>query len=220
MSEPAAPPADVVTGRTVLGPLELLLSLFAAGTLFALMVLRCIDVVGRYAFNAPVPGASELTGLGLALLIFATLPIVTAYGEHVSVGLLESLSMILLTIPIFFSIVKTLGFDPIWFGIIVVVVVEIGMITPPIGLNVFVLKETLKDVPVTQVFRGDREPGDDEGTARQARLHDRRMDRQSHEEGRRRQSRARLLRGAGQGRREVSHSSEARCHKRRAHQLC
>jgi len=89
VSEPAAPPADVVTRRTVLGPLELLLSLFAAGTLFALMVLRCIDVVGRYAFNAPVPGASELTGLGLALLIFATLPIVTAYGEHVSVGLLE-----------------------------------------------------------------------------------------------------------------------------------
>jgi tripartite ATP-independent transporter DctM subunit len=68
--------------------------------------------------------------------------------------LLESLSMILLTIPIFFPIVKTLGFDPVWFGVIIVVVVEIGMITPPIGLNVFVLKATLKDVPVTQIFRG------------------------------------------------------------------
>ena len=68
--------------------------------------------------------------------------------------LLESLSMILLTIPIFFPIVKSLGFDPIWFGIIIVVVVEIGMITPPIGLNVFVLKATLKDVPVTTIFRG------------------------------------------------------------------
>jgi TRAP-type C4-dicarboxylate transport system permease small subunit len=89
VSDSAAPPADVVTGKTVLGPLELLLSLFAALVLFALMVLRCIDVVGRYAFNAPVPGAAELTGLGLALLIFATLPIVTAYSEHVSVGLLE-----------------------------------------------------------------------------------------------------------------------------------
>ena len=68
--------------------------------------------------------------------------------------LLESLSMILLTIPIFFPIVKALGFDPVWFGVIIVVVVEIGMITPPIGLNVFVLKATLKDVPVTQIFRG------------------------------------------------------------------
>ena len=68
--------------------------------------------------------------------------------------LLESLSMVLLTIPIFFPIVKSLGFDPIWFGVIIVVVVEIGMITPPIGLNVFVLKSTLKDVPVTTIFRG------------------------------------------------------------------
>jgi C4-dicarboxylate transporter DctM subunit len=68
--------------------------------------------------------------------------------------LLESLSMILLTIPIFFPIVKSLGFDPIWFGVIIVVVVEIGMITPPIGLNVFVLKATLKDVPVTTIFKG------------------------------------------------------------------
>ena len=68
--------------------------------------------------------------------------------------LLESLSMILLTIPIFFPIVKSLGFDPVWFGVIIVVVVEIGMITPPIGLNVFVLKATLKDVPVTTIFKG------------------------------------------------------------------
>ena len=68
--------------------------------------------------------------------------------------LLESLSMILLTIPIFFPIIKSLGFDPVWFGVIIVVVVEIGMITPPIGLNVFVLKATLKDVPVTTIFRG------------------------------------------------------------------
>lgn len=79
----------LVIGRTVLGRLELLLSLFAALVLFALMTLRCVDVIGRYMFNAPVPGTSELTGLGLALLIFAALPIITAHSEHVSVGLLE-----------------------------------------------------------------------------------------------------------------------------------
>ena len=48
--------------------------------------------------------------------------------------------MILLTVPIFFPIVVGLGFDPVWFGIIVVMVVELGMITPPIGMNVFVIK--------------------------------------------------------------------------------
>ena len=66
----------------------------------------------------------------------------------------ESLSMILLTVPIFAPVVANLGFDLIWFGILVVVVTEISLITPPIGLNVFVLKGVLKDVPVTTIFRG------------------------------------------------------------------
>jgi C4-dicarboxylate transporter DctM subunit len=68
--------------------------------------------------------------------------------------LLESLSMVLLTIPIFFPIVHALGFDPIWFGVLVVVVVEISMITPPVGMNVFVLKALLPDVSITTIFRG------------------------------------------------------------------
>ena len=92
MSISDATSSHFVSGRTVLGRLELLLSLFVAVTLFALMLLRCVDVVGRYAFNAPVPGASELTGLGLCLMIFGALPVVTAHGEHVSVGLLEMLA--------------------------------------------------------------------------------------------------------------------------------
>ena len=66
----------------------------------------------------------------------------------------ESLSMILLTVPIFAPLVASLGFDLIWFGILVVVVTEISLITPPIGLNVFVLKGVLKDVSVKTIFRG------------------------------------------------------------------
>lgn len=92
MSSSDAPSGHLESGRTVLGRLELALSLFVALMLFALMVLRCVDVVGRYAFNAPVPGASELTGLGLCLLIFGALPVVTAHREHVTVGLLEMLA--------------------------------------------------------------------------------------------------------------------------------
>lgn len=66
----------------------------------------------------------------------------------------ESLSMILLTVPIFAPVVEGLGFDLIWFGILVVVATEISLITPPIGLNVFVLKGVLKDVPVKTIFKG------------------------------------------------------------------
>jgi len=66
----------------------------------------------------------------------------------------ESLSMLLLTVPIFFPVVTSLGYDPVWFGIVVVVVTEISLITPPVGLNVFVLKGVLEDVSTGTIFRG------------------------------------------------------------------
>ncbi len=67
---------------------------------------------------------------------------------------MEELSMILLTLPVFFPIVVQLGFDPIWFGILIVVVVEIGLISPPVGMNLFVLSTLLPQVPTRTVFRG------------------------------------------------------------------
>ncbi len=66
----------------------------------------------------------------------------------------ESLSMLLLTVPIFFPLVTSLGFNPVWFGIVVVVVTEISLITPPVGLNVFVLKGVVGDVSTGTIFRG------------------------------------------------------------------
>jgi tripartite ATP-independent transporter DctM subunit len=67
---------------------------------------------------------------------------------------MEELSMILLTVPVFFPLVVHLGFDPIWFGVLVVVVVEIGLISPPVGMNLFVLNALLPGVPTTTLFRG------------------------------------------------------------------
>jgi tripartite ATP-independent transporter DctM subunit len=67
---------------------------------------------------------------------------------------IESISMMLLTVPIFYPLVVGLGVDPIWFGVFVVMAIEISLITPPVGLNVFVLKTVITDVPSTTVFRG------------------------------------------------------------------
>ena len=67
---------------------------------------------------------------------------------------LESMSMILLTVPIFYPLVQYLGFDLIWFGIIVVVVTEISFITPPFGMNVIVLRSLLPEVPLSTMYRG------------------------------------------------------------------
>jgi TRAP-type C4-dicarboxylate transport system permease large subunit len=68
--------------------------------------------------------------------------------------LLESMSMVLLTVPVFYPLVQHLGFDLVWFGIIVVVVVEISFITPPVGLNVAVLKSLLPGVSMRTLFAG------------------------------------------------------------------
>lgn len=67
---------------------------------------------------------------------------------------MEELSMILLTVPVFFPLVVHLGFDPIWFGILIVVVVEIGLISPPVGMNLFVLNALLPQVPTKALFQG------------------------------------------------------------------
>ncbi len=67
--------------------------------------------------------------------------------------LMDSMSMILITVPIFYPLIHALGFDPIWFGVIVVVVVEMGLITPPVGMVVFVIKG-ITDVPMYTIFRG------------------------------------------------------------------
>ncbi len=67
---------------------------------------------------------------------------------------LESISMMLLTVPIFYPIVAMLGFDLIWFGVLVIVVIEISLITPPIGLNIFVMRAVMPDIPITTVYRG------------------------------------------------------------------
>jgi C4-dicarboxylate transporter, DctM subunit len=57
-------------------------------------------------------------------------------------------------VPIFYPIILVLGFDPIWFGVLVVCVVEISLITPPIGMNVFVLRSVLPNVPTGTMWRG------------------------------------------------------------------
>lgn len=124
---------------------------FTSASLFA--VLIGAQVFSNFVNLAGLPEAlitlvsandvAPFTVILLILLVYVVLGCV-----------FESLSMLLLTVPIFFPLVTSLGFDPIWFGIVVVVVVEISLITPPVGLNVFILKGVVGDVTTATVFRG------------------------------------------------------------------
>jgi len=68
--------------------------------------------------------------------------------------LMDALAMIILTVPIIFPVIKALGFDPIWFGIIIVMTVELGLIHPPVGMNIFVIKSVIEDVKISTIFYG------------------------------------------------------------------
>ncbi|MFP5467261.1 MAG: TRAP transporter large permease [Gammaproteobacteria bacterium] len=81
--------------------------------------------------------------------------VVMMMGIYLLLGMvMEELAIVLLTIPVFFPVIMGLGYDPVWFGILIVTVVEIGMISPPVGLNLFVLNSLLPDVKLSTLYRG------------------------------------------------------------------
>lgn len=67
---------------------------------------------------------------------------------------MDSIAMLLLTVPVVFPLIQAAGFDPIWFGIVAVITVEVGLITPPVGMNVFVIKSLDKDINIKEIFKG------------------------------------------------------------------
>lgn len=120
----------------------MMIALLFGATLFN----NFLDMLGFARGLAQWLDSVELTPMTALLMMMAV---------YLVLGLfLESLSMMLLTIPIFFPIVQALGIDPVWFGILVVVAIEISLITPPVGLNVFILKIMVRDISLATIFRG------------------------------------------------------------------
>jgi C4-dicarboxylate transporter, DctM subunit len=92
-----------------------------------------------------------LTGLGLGR--YGILAVIMVM--YLVLGcLMDALAMIILTVPIIFPVIKQLGFDPIWFGVIIVMTVELGLIHPPVGMNIFVIKSVVEDVKIATIFYG------------------------------------------------------------------
>ena len=118
-----------------------------------LMIVAGAVIFGRFLSVTRIPFelASWVSGLPLPpVAILGVILMIYAVG-----GLfMDALAFMMLTISIFFPVVMKLGFDPIWFGVLIIVITEIGAITPPVGINVFVIKGVAKDVPLEVIFRG------------------------------------------------------------------
>jgi C4-dicarboxylate transporter DctM subunit len=115
-------------------------------------------LIGAMVFTSFINFTSMPGDLRDFLLQFSPHPlmvVVVMMAIYVALGLvMEELSMVLLTIPVFFPVITGLGFDPVWFGVLIVTIVEIGMISPPVGMNLFVMNALLPQVKLKLIFQG------------------------------------------------------------------
>jgi C4-dicarboxylate transporter, DctM subunit len=117
-----------------------------------------IVVTGAMVFNAffavtTIP--MELAGWVSTLPLPPVVIMLVIFLMYILLGtFLDELAMILLTLPVFFPVVTKLGFDPIWFGVIIVLVVQLGMISPPVGMTMFIVKGIAPDIPLQTIFKG------------------------------------------------------------------
>ena len=101
--------------------------------------------------QTPQKVTAVLTGLGLGR--YGVLALIMLL--YLVLGcLMDALAMIILTVPIIFPVIISLGFDPIWFGVLIVMTVELGLIHPPVGMNIFVIKSVVEDVRISTIFYG------------------------------------------------------------------
>ena len=143
----------VVRGSLSLRQLRLvgLQTMSATSTVFLILIGAFVFIPFMSLTEIPVRLVGFLTALpvgdlGILLVVIAV---------YVFLGtFLEGIAMMVLTLPVVLPVASTLGWDLVWFGIIVVIVLEMGMISPPIGINVFVVKSIAPDVPMTRIFAG------------------------------------------------------------------
>ena len=128
--------------RSTLGSTAMIMLIIAGATIF-----------GRFLSLTQLPNvaASWVIGLDMdpSMVMLIILVIYLIGGTF-----MDSLALLLLTLPIFYPVSLHLGFDPLWFGVFVVIAMEMALITPPVGINVFVIKGVAKDVPLSTIFKG------------------------------------------------------------------
>jgi len=143
----------VVTGR--LDKDKILASLLqatrTAAAVFTVLIGALIFGYFLTITQTPQKITEFLTGLGLGS--YGVLALIMLM--YLVLGcLMDALAMVILTVPIIFPVITHLGFNPIWFGVIIVMTVELGLIHPPVGMNVFVIKSVVKDVSFATIFKG------------------------------------------------------------------
>jgi tripartite ATP-independent transporter DctM subunit len=122
-------------------------------SVMVLFLVAGANVFSYFLALSTIPTAVSTWMAGLEVSPYVVLSIIVLI--YLVLGcFLDAISMMVLTMPVIFPVITTLGFDPIYFGVICVLMMEAGLITPPVGLNVYTLAGVAKDVPMEEIFRG------------------------------------------------------------------
>jgi tripartite ATP-independent transporter DctM subunit len=122
-------------------------------TCMLFMIVICAVIFSYFVVLTQLPGvlvgwihAAHVGPVGLMLIIIAFYVVMGCF--------LDGFGMILITVPVFLPLIVQSGWDPIWFGVILVVVIELGLIHPPVGMNIFVIQAQVPDIPVLKIYQG------------------------------------------------------------------
>lgn len=118
-----------------------------------LVIVAGATIFGHFLAVSTIPFeiASWITGFNLPpAVIMSMIILLFLIGGCV----IDALALIMLTVPIFFPVVTHLGYDPLWFGVVIVLITQIGVITPPVGINVYIVSGVARDVPLEVIFKG------------------------------------------------------------------
>ncbi len=138
-----------ITARDVLETLTE--TVRTTAVLFFIVIMAFVYAYFLVLTHLPQSLVGFVTALGLSPLLIMLLLILF----YLVLGcFLDSLGMILITVPVFLPLVTGLGYDPVWFGVLVVVVVEMGLVTPPVGMNLFVIRAQQSDIAIGTLYRG------------------------------------------------------------------
>ena len=143
----------ILKRKLTLGLLKASLGDTGATTAMVFMILIGAMLLGYFLAITRVP--FQLSEFVSALPLNRYIILILIMVIYLVLGcFMDSLSIVLLTVPIFYPVIEGLHFNPIWFGVLITRVSEMGLITPPVGMNVFVIKGVARDVPMYTIFRG------------------------------------------------------------------
>jgi len=142
----------LLRGMRLRGLGEALSDALATSALIFFMLMG-VQVFGYFLAVSRLPSVFadmfSVLGLGPTGILLCILAMYVVLGCF-----MDAIAMMLLTVPVVFPLIMQAGYDPVWFGVVTVLTVEMGLITPPVGMNVFVINATARHVPIGQIFRG------------------------------------------------------------------